>query len=187
FRALFLRSDLRAARPDPACVGGRAQTRARRGRRASVPLSTHHRAEHPVCGAPCGWQARLARRRAGPRTLRYDTDGLRRRRASWLRDFQPRTARGRVPAQSHLLARAGICRHRTGRARPARDRDRAPRHGDRKAAEKLAYPVESLGHGMVSDEPLTREQVADEFLFTGLRLAEGIDPATYARLAGRQL
>ncbi len=47
--------------------------------------------------------------------------------------------------------------------------------------------VESLGHGMVSDEPLTREQVADEFLLMGLRLAEGIDPATYARLAGRPL
>ncbi len=40
---------------------------------------------------------------------------------------------------------------------------------------------------MVSDEVLTREQVADEFLLMGLRLAEGIDPATYARLAGRPL
>ena len=47
--------------------------------------------------------------------------------------------------------------------------------------------VESLGHGVVSDEALTREQVADEFLLMGLRLAEGIDPASYARLAGRPL
>ena len=47
--------------------------------------------------------------------------------------------------------------------------------------------VESLGHGLVTDEALTREQVADEFLLMGLRLAEGVDPARYARLAGRPL
>jgi putative oxygen-independent coproporphyrinogen III oxidase len=47
--------------------------------------------------------------------------------------------------------------------------------------------VESLGHGAVNDEALTREQVADEFLLMGLRLAEGIDPARYARLADRPL
>ena len=47
--------------------------------------------------------------------------------------------------------------------------------------------VESFGHGLVSDEALTREQIADEFLLMGLRLAEGIDLARYARLAGRPL
>jgi putative oxygen-independent coproporphyrinogen III oxidase len=47
--------------------------------------------------------------------------------------------------------------------------------------------VESFGHGVVSDEALTREQIADEFLLMGLRLAEGIDLARYARLAGRPL
>ncbi|HYZ45764.1 MAG TPA: radical SAM family heme chaperone HemW [Xanthobacteraceae bacterium] len=47
--------------------------------------------------------------------------------------------------------------------------------------------VESLGHGIVSDEALTQEQIADEFLLMGLRLAEGIDPARYAHLAGRPL
>jgi oxygen-independent coproporphyrinogen-3 oxidase len=47
--------------------------------------------------------------------------------------------------------------------------------------------VESLGHGIVTDEALTREQIADEFLLMGLRLAQGIDPACYARLAGRPL
>ena len=40
---------------------------------------------------------------------------------------------------------------------------------------------------LAADEPLTREQMADEFLLMGLRLAEGIDPARYARLAGRPL
>ena len=47
--------------------------------------------------------------------------------------------------------------------------------------------VEALGHGVVTDEALTGEQMADEFLLMGLRLAEGIDPARYARLAGRPL
>ena len=47
--------------------------------------------------------------------------------------------------------------------------------------------VESLGHGVVTDEALTQEQIADEFLLMGLRLAEGVDPARYARLAGRPL
>jgi oxygen-independent coproporphyrinogen-3 oxidase len=47
--------------------------------------------------------------------------------------------------------------------------------------------VERLGHGLVTDEVLTREEHADEFLLMGLRLAEGIDPNRYAALAGRAL
>ena len=47
--------------------------------------------------------------------------------------------------------------------------------------------VEALGHGLVVDERLTREERADEFLLMGLRLAEGIDPQRYAALAGRPL
>jgi putative oxygen-independent coproporphyrinogen III oxidase len=47
--------------------------------------------------------------------------------------------------------------------------------------------VESNGHGLVTDDVLTREEMADEFLLMGLRLAEGIDPARYAALAGRPL
>src|SRR5262249_52317588 len=53
--------------------------------------------------------------------------------------------------------------------------------------ESWLMRVESVGHGVVSDEALTREQMANEFLLMGLRLAEGIDPARYARLAGRPL
>jgi oxygen-independent coproporphyrinogen-3 oxidase len=56
-----------------------------------------------------------------------------------------------------------------------------------KRPESWLMRVDSLGHGVVSDEALTREQMADEFLLMGLRLAEGIDPARYARLAGRPL
>jgi oxygen-independent coproporphyrinogen-3 oxidase len=47
--------------------------------------------------------------------------------------------------------------------------------------------VESLGHGTVTDDLLTTEERADEFLLMGLRLAEGIEPARYQALAGRPL
>lgn len=47
--------------------------------------------------------------------------------------------------------------------------------------------MESVGHGLVVDEALTREERADEYLLMGLRLAEGIDPQRYAEIAGRPL
>jgi putative oxygen-independent coproporphyrinogen III oxidase len=56
-----------------------------------------------------------------------------------------------------------------------------------KQPEAWLKRVEACGHGVVEDEALTSEQVADEFLLMGLRLAEGIDPERYARLAGRPL
>ena len=65
--------------------------------------------------------------------------------------------------------------------------------GERHAIETERRPeawlmrVESLGHGVVGDDTLLRSQMADEFLLMGLRLAEGIDPARYERLAGRKL
>jgi putative oxygen-independent coproporphyrinogen III oxidase len=56
-----------------------------------------------------------------------------------------------------------------------------------KRPESWLMRVESLGHGTVTDEMLTREERADEFLLMGLRLAEGIDPARFTAVAGRQL
>jgi oxygen-independent coproporphyrinogen-3 oxidase len=56
-----------------------------------------------------------------------------------------------------------------------------------KRPESWLMRVEARGHGLVVDEPLTREERADEFLLMGLRLAEGIDPARFAVLAGRPL
>jgi putative oxygen-independent coproporphyrinogen III oxidase len=47
--------------------------------------------------------------------------------------------------------------------------------------------VEACGHGIVTDDVLSSEEIADEFLLMGLRLAEGVDPARYARLAGRPI
>ncbi len=53
--------------------------------------------------------------------------------------------------------------------------------------ERWLERVEADGHGLVEDEPLDGEAVADEFLVMGLRLAEGLDLARHARLAGRPL
>jgi putative oxygen-independent coproporphyrinogen III oxidase len=47
--------------------------------------------------------------------------------------------------------------------------------------------VESRGHGLVTDEPLSEGEQADEFLLMGLRLAEGIDVARFEAVAGRPL
>jgi oxygen-independent coproporphyrinogen-3 oxidase len=56
-----------------------------------------------------------------------------------------------------------------------------------KRPESWLMRVEATGHGLVTDETLTRGERADEFLLMGLRLAEGIDAARFAALAGRPL
>jgi putative oxygen-independent coproporphyrinogen III oxidase len=65
--------------------------------------------------------------------------------------------------------------------------------GERRATATERRPeawlmrVESLGHGVVTDETLSHVEIADEFLMMGLRLAEGIDPARYEQIAGRPI
>jgi oxygen-independent coproporphyrinogen-3 oxidase len=65
--------------------------------------------------------------------------------------------------------------------------------GDRHATATEKRPeswltrAEAKGHGLTTDDVLTREETADEFLLMGLRLAEGIDIARYERVAGRPL
>ena len=56
-----------------------------------------------------------------------------------------------------------------------------------KRPESWLMRVESLGNGIVTDDLLSREERADEFLLMGLRLAEGIDPARYTAVAGKPL
>ncbi len=56
-----------------------------------------------------------------------------------------------------------------------------------KRPETWLMRVESVGHGLVTDDVLSSGERADEFLLMGLRLAEGIDPARFAALAGRPL
>ncbi|WFT80366.1 MULTISPECIES: radical SAM family heme chaperone HemW [unclassified Methylobacterium] len=56
-----------------------------------------------------------------------------------------------------------------------------------RAPEAWLARVAREGHGIVRTEALTQAEEGDEFLVMGLRLAEGIDPARFARLAGRPL
>jgi putative oxygen-independent coproporphyrinogen III oxidase len=56
-----------------------------------------------------------------------------------------------------------------------------------KQPEAWLARVESRGHGLVTDEPLSRAEAADEYLLMGLRLAEGIDLNRFEMLAGRAL
>jgi putative oxygen-independent coproporphyrinogen III oxidase len=56
-----------------------------------------------------------------------------------------------------------------------------------KRPESWLMRVEASGHGVVTDEVLTRSERADEFLLMGLRLAEGIDAGRFEALAGRAL
>jgi len=56
-----------------------------------------------------------------------------------------------------------------------------------KRPELWLAQVEAHGDGLVTDEVLTREEICDEFLLMGLRLAEGIALDRYAELAGRPL
>ena len=56
-----------------------------------------------------------------------------------------------------------------------------------KRPEAWLTRVASYGQGLVTDELLTREEMADEFLLMGLRLAEGIALDRYTALAGRHI
>ncbi len=56
-----------------------------------------------------------------------------------------------------------------------------------KRPESWLMRVEALDHGLVVNEPLSDDEMADEYLLMGLRLAEGIDPSRYSVLAGREL
>jgi putative oxygen-independent coproporphyrinogen III oxidase len=56
-----------------------------------------------------------------------------------------------------------------------------------KRPEAWLMRVEQLGHGVITDDTLTREERGDEYLLMGLRLREGIDPQRYRALAGRGL
>jgi len=53
--------------------------------------------------------------------------------------------------------------------------------------ETWLMQVEADGQGIVTDDILSAEERADEFLLMGLRLTEGIDPKRYATLSGRSL
>ena len=53
-----------------------------------------------------------------------------------------------------------------------------------KAPEEWCEAVEMQGHGLETDEALSAEEAAEEYLLMGLRLAEGIDLTRLAALGG---
>ena len=56
-----------------------------------------------------------------------------------------------------------------------------------KSPEEWRAQVEASGHGVASDEALSAEEAADEYLLMGLRLSEGIDLERFAAICGRAL
>jgi oxygen-independent coproporphyrinogen-3 oxidase len=51
--------------------------------------------------------------------------------------------------------------------------------------ERWLAAVETHGHGLIAADAVPEDVQAEEYLLMALRLAEGVDPARYARLAGR--
>jgi oxygen-independent coproporphyrinogen-3 oxidase len=56
-----------------------------------------------------------------------------------------------------------------------------------KHPEMWLAQVETDGHGLIENAPLTAEEQGDELLLMGLRLREGVDADRYAALSGRRL
>lgn len=56
-----------------------------------------------------------------------------------------------------------------------------------KSPEGWVAAVETSGRGLASDEPLSAEETADEYLLMGLRLSEGIDLERLAAFGGHAL
>jgi oxygen-independent coproporphyrinogen-3 oxidase len=82
---------------------------------------------------------------------------------------------------------AGVGPGAHGRIIPAvAPRGRLAQACERDPAQWLAA-VAANGHGLVEDSPLTPEEIGDEFLLMGLRLAEGVEPARFEALSGRAL
>ena len=191
-RAVFERYsfDLIYARPGQIAgvMGGRTQARHCRGRRASVALSIDHRAGDGVSRAAIGRQARRSRTAT-------------RRACFTISRSKPARNAGLPAYEISNHARPGAeCRHNLVYWRGAEYAGIGPgAHGrlnvdggriataTEKRPETWLMRVESLGHGVIDDETLTREERADEYLLMGLRLAEGIDPKRYQELSGREL
>ncbi len=56
-----------------------------------------------------------------------------------------------------------------------------------RSPEKWLEAVEGRGHGLVAEDPLTLEEMGDEYLVMGLRLREGISTDRFKVLSGRVL
>ena len=133
--------DLIYARPGqtPQAWAAELEPRHRRGRRASLALSAHHRAGHAVCGAACGGQARRPRRRH--RAARSTTRRRLSARARACRPTRFPITRGRAP-NAGTISSTGAAHEYAGIGPGAHGRldidGGASRHRDREAAGELA-------------------------------------------------
>ena len=70
--------------------------------------------------------------------------------------------------------------------------DQSSAYAQRSATSTERYPekwlerVEAQGHGLIADDPLTLEEMGDEYLVMGLRLREGVSQSRYEALSGRR-
>jgi putative oxygen-independent coproporphyrinogen III oxidase len=56
-----------------------------------------------------------------------------------------------------------------------------------KSPEDWRASVEACGHGLTSDDALSADEAAEEYLLMGMRLSEGIDLERFAAIGGRAL
>src|SRR5579859_4181120 len=185
-RPLFVRSHLRASGSDAVPMGKRAQARARAGEHLSLYQLT---IEPDTPFAALHAAGKLKTPDEDTARALYDTT-------------QEVCAAHGLPAYeiSNHARPGGECRHNliywraheyAGIGPGAHGRldvdDERHATATEKRPESWLMRVEARGHGLVSDDVLTREERCDEFLLMGLRLAEGIDLARYTELAGRSL
>ena len=78
----------------------------------------------------------------------------------------------------------GSVRVRIAASRPMA---RSARCATIKSPEAWLAQVEAHGHGIMSDEALSAEDAAEEYLLMGLRLADGIDLSRFAAIGGSAL
>ena len=188
FRALLVRPDLCAPAPDAGAMGAPSSS-APLARPPSICRSTCSPSSRTRRSPRCTGPASSSRPTTTPRATLYDLT-------------QEICASAGLPAyEVSNHARPGAeCRHNLVYWRAHEYAGIGPgahgrldidgrRHATmtEKRPEAWLMRVESLGHGIVTDDLLLPEERADEFLLMGLRLAEGIDPARYTALSGRTL
>ena len=167
-------------------LDGRARARARGGRRSPFALPAYHRAGDAVLRCTRG-QARGPRRGQRTCALRHDPVGMRGAGFPAYEISNHARPGGNAGTISFIGVRTNSPASARAHTADSTSTATAMPPQPRRRPEAWLMRVEALGHGLVTDEPLTPEQLADEFLLMGLRLAEGVDPARYARLAGRPL
>ena len=154
--------DLIYARPGQTPAGLGAPSSSARSREAAEHLSLYQltiEQDTPFHALHAAGKLVDPGRGHGARALRHDAGDL--RRAPACRPTRFPITRGRAP-NAGTTSSTGACSEYAGIGPGAHgrldDRRRAPRHRDREAAGGLADAGRGVGHGVVTDEVLTREE-----------------------------